>query len=183
MPSEHHHAHGPANRGRVVYTTAAPLFVCEPSAGPASAAVIALHGRHGITAAFERGMRAIAVHGYLVAAPFHYFRDGGPEYLTPIAADDAYAAVSNADIDADVDAAMDYLGSRLGLRVVAVLGAETVAPAVKRAGERHSDLVAVTLSSADTNTDAEAATGDAAPSEWLAAVRHLGSVNTWRTHV
>jgi carboxymethylenebutenolidase len=177
MPPEHHHAHGPANRGRVVLTTAAPLFVCEPSGAP-RAAVIALHGRHGITAAFERGLRAVAVHGYLAAAPFHYFRDGGPEYVTASSARDAYAALSEADIDADVDAALDHLGGRLGLRVAAVLGSEFVAPAVKRAGERHPDLVAVTLP----DPDPDRATGDASPAEWLAAVEHLGCVTAGWTH-
>lgn len=179
MPPEHHHAHGPANRGRVVLTTAAPLFVCEPAAGIPAAAVIALHGRHGITAAFERGLRAVAGHGYLVAAPFHYFRDGGPEYVTPSSACDAYAALSEEDIDADVDAALDHISGRLGLRVVAVLGPKLVAPAVRRAGERHPDLVAVTLP----DSDSDRATGDASPAAWLEAVEHLGCVTTWRSHV
>jgi dienelactone hydrolase len=179
MPPEHHHAHGPANRGRVVLTTAAPLFVCEPAAGTTRAAVVALHGRHGITAAFERGLRAVAAHGYLVAAPIHYFRDGGPEYVTAFAARDAYAALSEEDIEADVDAAVHHLGDRLGLRVAAVLGSASVAHAVKRAGERHPDLVAVTLP----DTDPDRATGDASPAEWLAAVEHLGCVTTWRTRV
>lgn len=180
MPPEHHHAHGPANRGQVVLTTAAPLFVCEPSAGLPRAGVIALHGRHGITAAFERGLRAVAVHGYLVAAPFHYFRDGGPEYVTSSSARAAYAALSDEDIDADIDAALDHISGRLGLRVAAVLGPEFVAPAVKRAGERHPDLIAATLP--DTDPDADRATGDASAAAWLAAVEHLGCVTTWRTH-
>ena len=89
----HHHAHGPANRGRVVHTTAAPLFVCEP-AGPAGAAVVAVHGEPGIDAAFEAGLRTIAADGALAVAPYLYFRDGGPDYP---AADRARAAFARLD--------------------------------------------------------------------------------------
>jgi carboxymethylenebutenolidase len=171
MEPEHHHAHGPANRGRVVLTTAAPLFVCEPPS-LAAAAVIALHGPRGITAGFEWGLRAVAAQGYLVAAPIHYFRDGGHEYVTPASARRAYAALSEADIDADVDAAVDHVASRLRLRVAAVIGSEPAAPAVRRAAGRHPRVAALTVP----NGDGE---GDGTPAGWLDAAGHLGCAQSW----
>jgi regulator of ribonuclease activity A len=174
MEPEHHHAHGPANRGRVVLTTAAPLFVCEPPA-PSGAAVIALHGPHGITAEFEWGLRAVAAQGYLVAAPIHYFRDGGHEYVSAAAARHAYAALAEADIDADVDAAVDHLAGRLRLRVAAVMGAELAAPAVRRAASRHPRAAAVTVP----DGDGDGRAGDGTPAEWLAAAGHLGCAESW----
>ncbi|HEY6493721.1 MAG TPA: hypothetical protein VIZ43_10630 [Trebonia sp.] len=167
MGSGHHHAHGPANRGLVVLTTAAPLFLCAPAPGGRGTAVIALHGRRGITAQFERGVRAVAAHGYLVAAPYHYFRDGGPEYVTDTAASDAYA-LSPGDIDTDVAAAIEHVTGRLGLRAAAVIGLESAAAAVKRAGERHPDLIAVTLP--DPGADDDTTVG------WVAAASDLGRV-------
>ncbi|MET7996713.1 dienelactone hydrolase family protein [Amycolatopsis sp. NPDC005232] len=145
MPDgDHHHAHGPANRGRIVLTTAAPLFVCEPLNGPATEAIVALHGAHGITAGFERALRAMAARGYLVAAPFHYFRDGGPEYVTEPAARDAYTALADEDVDVDVDAAIDHVRARLRLRPVAVVGeTPAAANAVRRAGRRHPEVEAI----------------------------------------
>uniref|UniRef100_UPI00355628A5 hypothetical protein n=1 Tax=Pseudonocardia nigra TaxID=1921578 RepID=UPI00355628A5 len=98
---DHHHAHGPANRGRFVLTTAAPLFVCPPP-GPARGAVVALHSSTGIDDAFEAGLRLIACRGLLVVAPYGYFRDGGPHHPPGPAADAAYARLTDADLDADV---------------------------------------------------------------------------------
>ncbi|HVT66966.1 MAG TPA: hypothetical protein VHF26_04395, partial [Trebonia sp.] len=144
MEPEHHHAHGPANRGRIVLTTAAPLFVCEPPA-PAGGAVIALHGPHGLTAEFEWGLRAVAAQGYLVAAPIHYFRDGGHEYVSDVTARRAYAALADQDMDADVDAAVNHVTGRLRLRVVALMGSEPAAAVVRRAASRHPEATAVTV--------------------------------------
>jgi Dienelactone hydrolase family len=175
MQPEHHHGHGPANRGRVVLTTAAPLFVCEPLTRP-EAAVIVLHGRRGLTEAFERGLRAIAARGYLVAAPFHYFRDGGPEYVDESAARDAYSALATEDIDADVDAAVGHITERLGLRVAAVIGPESTAAAVQRAGERHPHVAGQTVS-----VSGDGATGDGVAEAWLAAAERLAGSATWQT--
>jgi regulator of ribonuclease activity A len=169
MEPEHHHAHGPANRGRVVLTTAAPLFVCEPPF-LAAAAVIALHGPHGITAGFEWGLRAVAAQGYLVAAPIHYFRDGGHEYVSVASARRAYAALAESDIDADVDAAVDHVASRLRLRVAAVIGSEPTAPAVRRVAGRHPQVAALTVSGGD---------GDGTTAGWLDAAGHLGCAQSW----
>jgi carboxymethylenebutenolidase len=198
MDHEHHHAHGPANRRRLVLTTAAPLFLCEPVADgrrgavstavdaavstavntAVSTAVVALHGPRGITAEFERGLRAVAASGCLVAAPFHYFRDGGPEYVTGPSARAAYAALAEDDIDADVDAAIEHVVGRLRLPVVAVLGPTSVAAAVRRAGDRHPAVASVVLPDLPGAPDpgGDSATGDAPPAEWLAAVEHLGAV-------
>jgi regulator of ribonuclease activity A len=170
MEPEHHHAHGPANRGRVVLTTAAPLFVCEPSA-PSGTAVIALHGPYGITAGFEWGLRAVAAQGYLVAAPIHYYRDGGHEYVSAADARRAYDAL--ADVDADVDAAADHLVGRLRLRIAAVMGSELTAPAVRRAASRHPQVAAVTV------PDGDGRPGDGTPAGWLAAASHLGCGAPW----
>jgi carboxymethylenebutenolidase len=141
--AEPHHAHGPANRGRIVLTTAAPLFVCEPIVEHPLEAVIALHGPRGITSEFEDGLRAMAARGYLVAAPFHYFRNGGPEYVNADAAILAYEALTEFDIDVDIDAAIDHVETRLGLRPVAVIGAAPAAAgAARRAAGRHPTLAA-----------------------------------------
>jgi carboxymethylenebutenolidase len=174
MEPEHHHAHGPANRGRVVLTTAAPLFVCEPPV-PAGAAVIALHGPHGITAEFEWGLRAVAARGYLAAAPIHYFRDGGHEYVSAVSARRAYAALAGQDIDADVDAAVDHVTGRLRLRVAALMGSELAAPALRRAASRYPQAAAVTVPDAD----GDARAGDGSPPGWLSAAAHLDCARSW----
>jgi regulator of ribonuclease activity A len=182
MEPEHHHAHGPANRGRVVLTTTAPLFVCEPPvpAGPvpAGAAVIALHGPHGITAGFEWGLRAVAAHGYLVAAPIHYFRDGGREYVSAVSARRAYAALAEQDINADVDAAVDHVTGRLRLRVAALLGTELAAPAVQRAALRYPRAAALTVPD---DGDRDGRAGDSAGAGWLTVARRLGRAGSWPT--
>jgi regulator of ribonuclease activity A len=178
MEPEHHHAHGPANRRRFVLTTAAPLFVCEPpvlaGAAPAGAAVIALHGPRGITAGFECGLRAVAAQGYLVAAPIHYFRDGGHEYVSAVSADRAYAALTGQDIDADVDAAVEHVTGRLRLRVAALVGTELAAPAVQRAALRYPGAVALTVPDED-----DRRAGDGTTAEWLTVARHLGCAGSW----
>jgi dienelactone hydrolase len=174
METEHHHAHGPANRGRVVLTTAAPLFVCEPPV-PAEAAVIALHGPHGITAEFEWGLRAVASRGYLVAAPIHYFRDGGHEYVSAASASHAYAALNARDIDADVDAAVEHVTGRLGLRAAAVMGSELAGAAVRRAASRYPHAAAVTVP----DSDSDGRAGDGTAAGWLAATAHLSCTESW----
>jgi hypothetical protein len=138
----HHHAHGPANRGRFVLATTAPLFICEPpeTPGSTSQAVVAVHGPYGVTAEFERAVRAIAVRGLLVAAPILYFRDGGGEYLTPESAAAAYATLTDTGVDADIDGAIAHVVDRLGLRVAAVVGAGAFLSALLRAGERHPSV-------------------------------------------
>jgi carboxymethylenebutenolidase len=134
----HHHAHGPANRGRVVHTTAAPLFVCEP-AGPAAAAVVAVHGEPGIDADFETGLRAIAAEGAVAVAPYLYFRDGGPDYPAAEQARAAFAELDPADVDIDVDAALAHLTSRLGVPTTAIrlAGRGPGLAAAERGAHRH----------------------------------------------
>jgi dienelactone hydrolase len=142
----HSHAHGPANRGRVVHTTAAPVFVCEP-ASPRGA-VVFLHGPHGITADLESGMRTAAARGLLAVAPFFYYRDGGLEYPGHDEARDAYARLSGDDIDTDVDAATRYVLARLGVDHVCVVAAGASAPAAARAMDRHRYAASVVVDGA-----------------------------------
>ncbi len=140
MPAahDHHHAHGPANRGRVVHTTAAPLFVCEP-AGRAGTAVVAVHGEPGIDAAFEAGLRTIAADGALAVAPYLYFRDGGPDYPAADRAGAAFARLDPADVDIDVDAAVAHLTARLGVPADAIrlAGRGRGLAAAERGAHRH----------------------------------------------
>ena len=136
--SDHHHAHGPANRGRIVYTTAAPLFVCAP-AGRSAGAVVAVHGEPGIDADFEAGLRRIAADGTLTVAPYLYFRDGGPDYPVADRASAAFAALDPADVDIDVDAALTHLTQRLGVPATAIrlAGRGPGLAAAERGAHRH----------------------------------------------
>ncbi|MBC3192932.1 hypothetical protein H7X46_17885 [Pseudonocardia sp. C8] len=135
--SEHHHAHGPANRGRVVHTTSAPLFVTGDERAPGGAVVI-VHGEPGIDAELEARARATAAGGSLVVVPYLYFRDGGPDYPHPDRAAAAYAGLDPADVDADVDGAVDHLTGRLGIVPAAIrlAGAGAGMPAAARAADR-----------------------------------------------
>jgi dienelactone hydrolase len=142
----HQHAHGPANRGRIVLTTAAPLFVCPPTS-PVRGALVALHAGTGIDDEFEAGLRLVACRGLLVVAPYAYYRDGGPHHPPGPSADTAYARLRDADLDADVDAAVDHLTSRIGLPAAAIccLGAGSGAVPAARAAERHPFAATVVL--------------------------------------
>jgi dienelactone hydrolase len=139
----HSHAHGPANRGRVVRTTAAPVFVCEPAAP--RGAVIVLHGPGGITAELEAGMRRAAARGLLAVAPYLYYRDGGPEYPSPDEAEAAYARLTGDDVDTDVEAATRYVTERLGTGPVALAAVGPSATAAARATARHQYAASVVV--------------------------------------
>lgn len=128
MPTElasHHHAHGPANRGRRVLRTAAPLFVRFPRSRP-HAAVVVLHDSYGLTEAIEDCCRALARSGYVAVAPYLYYETGGKEYR-PEHQETAQAAMSLLaadDLAADIAGALDHLDTRMGIpaRATAVLG-------------------------------------------------------------
>lgn len=149
--SDHHHSHGPANRGRVVHTTAAPLFVCGATGSPT--AVVAVHGEPGIDHDFETGVRALAGAGAVVVAPYLYFRDGGPDYPHPDRARAAFARLDAGAVDVDLDAAVAHLTGRLGIApsAVRVVGSGAGVPAARRAAARHGlpDAVAVDPAAGD----------------------------------
>lgn len=135
--TDHHHAHGPANRGRTVHTTSAPLFVTGGDGGE-SGAVVIVHGEPGIDAGLEDGARAVAATDRLVVVPYLYFRDGGPDYPHPEQAGTAYSRLTPADIDADIDGAVAHLTGRLGLDrdSIRLLGVGPGMPAATRAAHR-----------------------------------------------
>lgn len=139
--TDHHHAHGPANRGRTVHTTSAPLFVTGSDGrdGDDGGAVVIVHGETGIDAGLEDGARAVAATGRLVVVPYLYFRDGGPDYPHPEQAGAAHARLTPDDIDADIDGAVDHITGRLGLDrgSIRLLGVGRGMPAAVRAGHRH----------------------------------------------
>lgn len=122
---EHHHAHGPANRGRRVLQTAAPLFVRFPDS-LATTAVVVLHDAAGLTDAVEDCCRELARLGHLAVAPYFYYETGGREFATaePGVARAAWARLRPADLAADVAGALDYLERRCGIRgsATALLG-------------------------------------------------------------
>ncbi|RKT87139.1 Dienelactone hydrolase family protein [Saccharopolyspora antimicrobica] len=123
--TEHHHAHGPANRGRRVLRTAAPLFVRFPDTAPRAAAVV-LHDIHGLTAPVEDMCRMLARCGYVAVAPFMYYENGGREFRPENAgtAEAAMALLRAEDLAADVAGALGYLRERVGVpsRSTGVLG-------------------------------------------------------------
>lgn len=113
---EHHHAHGPANRKRWIMPTAAPLFVRQP-AGPARAAVIVLHDVRGLDEDVEQRCRQLAGFGYIAAAPYLYYENGGEEFRpddeqTAVA---AMSLLSPHDLDTDVSAAVAYLDEKAAI--------------------------------------------------------------------
>jgi hypothetical protein len=161
----HNHAHGPANRGRIVRTTAAPVFVCEPTATPRGA-VIVLHGVGGITAGLEAGMRTAAARGLLAVAPFLYYRDGGPEYPQAEQAREAWARLTQEDLDTDIDAAAQHVTTRLGVTDLALAGADVTVPAMARATGRRPYATTVVVDSGGADT------GEGAP-DWSQVVDRL----------
>ena len=138
MSEIHHHAHGPANRGRIVHTTAAPLFV-SGSGHPIAGAVMALHGVHGIDARFEAGIRHLASRGLLVVAPYLYFREGGPDHPEPERARAAFALLTVDGLDTDVDAAITHLTRRHGVPAarIRLLGCGGGIEPARRGAARH----------------------------------------------
>lgn len=114
MTVPQHHSHGPANRGRRVLETAAPLFVVEPN-GPIRGGVVVLHDMYGLTEEIERHCRALAAGGWLPVAPYHYYEAGGREYCDPDTARTAYTERDPMQLRSDVDACIDYLTTRRGL--------------------------------------------------------------------
>jgi dienelactone hydrolase len=117
-----HLAHGPANRRRRVLETAAPLFVCEPSAA-ARGGVIVVHDVLGLTHDAEAACRHLARAGWLSVAPFLFHSRGGPTFsLSSLAAARAeLGRRSLSDLGADLTAAGSYLAGR-GCVDVAVAG-------------------------------------------------------------
>lgn len=114
--SDHTHAHGPANRGRRVLKTAAPLFVREPD-GPARGGAIVLHDVFGVSDYVEEYCRRLAAEGWLAVAPYLYYEYGGrdfrPEQLGTARA--AMESLHPDDLEADIDGAVDHLVRRCGL--------------------------------------------------------------------
>jgi hypothetical protein len=122
-----HLAHGPANRGRRVPDTAAPLFVCEPRTAPRGG-VVMVHGIFGLTHEVEAACRRLAGNGWLTVAPFLYHRHGGPVFGESAASvADARAELSGLslkDLGGDVAAAVCYLAGR-GCPQSAIIGLGT----------------------------------------------------------
>ena len=137
-----HLAHGPANRGRRVLDTAAPLFVCEPRTAPRGG-VVMMHDIFGLTHEVEAACRRLAGDGWLTVAPFLYHRHGGPVFGDSVSGDSAFensvsrdsvAAVAGAraelsglslkDLGGDVAAAVSYLAGR-GCPQAAIIGLGT----------------------------------------------------------
>ncbi|WP_017613903.1 dienelactone hydrolase family protein [Nocardiopsis salina] len=112
----HTHAHGPANRGRRVLKTAAPLFVREPD-GPPRGGAIVLHDVFGVSEYVEEYCRRLAAEGWLAVAPYLYYEYGGrdfrPEQLSTARA--AMDSLGPDDLAADIDGAVDHLVRRCGL--------------------------------------------------------------------
>lgn len=115
-PVDHHHAHGPANRGRRVLETSAPLFVRWPETPPRTAVVV-LHDVYGLTGDVERRCATLAAHGQLAVAPYFYYETGGREFTTtsPERARRAWARLTEASKLADVAGALDHLRRRCGI--------------------------------------------------------------------
>lgn len=134
---EHHHPHGPANRGRRVLEAAAPLFVRFPDR-LADTAVVVLHDAFGLTESVERCCRALARAGHLAVAPYFYHQTGGREFTSDRAeqATAAWAALTRADQAADVAGALDHLDRRCGIAAAAtaVLGLGAAAELAVRTG-------------------------------------------------
>lgn len=118
-----HLAHGPANRGKRVLETAAPLFVCEPDQVPRGGLVV-VHGLFGLTHAVEAACRRLAADGWLTAAPFLYHSHGGPVFGEAARARAELSGLSLADLGGDVAAALAYLAGR-GCLEAAVIGLGT----------------------------------------------------------
>lgn len=142
MPTEpaHHHAHGPANRGRRVLRTAAPLFVRFPRTR-ARGAVVVLHDAYGLTEPIEECCRALARSGYVAVAPYLYYETGGKEFRPehPETAQAAMCLLAADDLAADVAAALDHLNARLGIPAGAtgVLGVGTSGDLATWAAAEH----------------------------------------------
>ena len=155
MPTEpaHHHTHGPANRGRRVLRTAAPLFVRFPRARPRSA-VIVLHDAYGLTEPIEDCCRGLARSGYVAVAPYLYYEAGGKEFR-PEHEEAAQAALSQLaadDLAADVAGALDHLSARLGIpaQATGVLGVGASGDLATRAAAEHQLAVAAVCEPLDT---------------------------------
>jgi carboxymethylenebutenolidase len=107
------HGHGPANRGRKVLATAAPLFVREPDGASHGGAVV-LHDVFGVTEYAEEVCRALAREGRLAVSPYLYYQRGGPAFdageLT--AARTHMEGLTADDLACDVAAALEYLRAR-----------------------------------------------------------------------
>ncbi|MEV4376930.1 dienelactone hydrolase family protein [Streptosporangium sp. NPDC049644] len=147
----HHHAHGSANRGRVVLQTAAPLFVCEPAGEPV-AGVIVLHDVWGITPPVESRMRALSGRGWLTVAPYLFYRSGGPDFTAQdrARAEAAMSEPSTEDLAADFDAALDYLVEKRGVlaETIAVVGFGTGGYLAAWAAGRHRLAAGVSIGGA-----------------------------------
>jgi dienelactone hydrolase len=116
-----HLAHGPANRGRRVSSTAAPLFVCEPRGAVRGGAVV-VHDVFGLTHSVEAVCQRLARDGWLAVAPFLYHGHGGPVFGASwqAAARAEFASLSLADASGDIAAAVSYLAGRACTDTVAI---------------------------------------------------------------
>lgn len=116
LATDHHHAHGPANRRRWVLPTAAPLFVRHPRTA-AGSGVIVLHDVHGLVPDVEQRCRDLARSGHVAVAPYLYYETGGAEFRSQDE-EAALAAMSlraPEDVDADVSAAVEHLEDKVGV--------------------------------------------------------------------
>ncbi|GAA2632601.1 dienelactone hydrolase family protein [Actinomadura fulvescens] len=119
-----HLSHGPANRGRRVLQTAAPLFVREPWApGPPRGGVIVLHDVFGVTEYAEDACRRLARDGWLAVSPYLYYEHGGPAFDAGdlAVARREMAGLRAEDLTADIEGAISYLRER-GAPKIAVVG-------------------------------------------------------------
>ncbi|MEV0050609.1 dienelactone hydrolase family protein [Saccharopolyspora shandongensis] len=165
MPAEpahhdHHHAHGPANRGRRVLRTAAPLFVRFPRTRLRTAVVV-LHDAYGLTEPIEHCCRALARNGHVAVAPYLYYETGGKEFR-PENEETARAAMSSLaadDLAADIAGALDHLASRLGIpaRATGALGVGETGPLATRAAAEHDLAAAVECDPLDESPAADPA--------------------------
>ncbi|RJL24426.1 dienelactone hydrolase family protein [Bailinhaonella thermotolerans] len=143
----HAHAHGPANRGRRVLRTAAPLFVREPGTGAYGGAVV-LHDVFGVTEYAEGACRRLAREGWIAVSPYLYHERGGPAYepAEPAERERArgeLARLSPEDLAADVEGALAYLTGRRGLRRAVVVGLEAGGYLATWAATRFPEVAAV----------------------------------------
>ncbi|MFB4319492.1 dienelactone hydrolase family protein [Actinomadura sp. 21ATH] len=119
-----HLSHGPANRGRRVLQTAAPLFVREPWSGvDVRGGVVVLHDVLGVTDLAEDVCRRLARDGRLAVSPYLYYERGGPAFDTAelAVARREMERLRGEDLAADIDGAISYLKGR-GVSRVAVAG-------------------------------------------------------------
>lgn len=160
-------AHGPANRGRRVLVTAAPLFVCEPAQAPRGG-VIVVHDLHGLTHETEVACRRLTAEGWLAVSPFLYHEHGGPVFQESDynRARAELAGLPMTALAEDLAASVAYLSGR-GIEAPAMIGFGTGAHLALWAAVTLEGLGAVVSLSPRT------APGDVAPLTDLAAATRM----------